>query len=102
MTATGAIPQNAFESWTACRGHDNILRNGLSTARTDSFLDGGFGQPRSAEGGNDDVTEDATSGNTKGTGLATCAPVHTEVSKTDGDRENRTPHQQFGDFMMPG
>ena len=36
-TATGAIPTHAFESWTACRGHDNILRNGPHKARTDSF-----------------------------------------------------------------
>lgn len=97
IDATGAIPTHAFESWTACWGHDNILRNGLTKARTDSFwtrvLGQGFGpgfsaggseQPRHAEGGDDDVAEDATSGNTKGTGLATCALVHTEVSKTDG------------------
>ena len=35
--ATGAIPTHAFESWTACWGHDNILRNGLTEARTGSF-----------------------------------------------------------------
>lgn len=91
--ATGAIPTHAFESWTACRGHDNILRNGLTKARTDSFWArifgpgfsvGGSEPPRHAEGGDDDVTEDATSGNTKGTGLATCALVYTEVSLADG------------------
>lgn len=100
--ATGAIPTHVFESWTACRGHDNILRNGLTKARTDSFWAGIFGPdfrtrifgpgflaggpepPRHAEGDDDDVKEETTSGNTKGTGLATCALVHTEVSKTDG------------------
>lgn len=44
IDATGAIPTHAFESWTACRGHDNILRNGLTKARTDSFWSRVLGQ----------------------------------------------------------